>query len=128
MSRRRRRGRPPAGGRHHYPRTARLSELVRQVLADELERVGPDDLGLITLTDVDVDPEMRLATVYVDHLDDDRADALAALKPKLKRALAGQVRAKRIPDLVFAADPAIDAGERVDEILRGIDESGEGAS
>lgn len=126
MSRRRRR--PPAGGRHHYPRTARLGELLRQVLADELERVGPDGLGLITLTDVQVDPEMRLATVYVDHLDSERADALAALTPKLKRAVADQVRAKRTPDLVFAPDPAIAAGERVDEILRGIDESGEGES
>lgn len=124
----RRRRRAPAGSKRHYPRAARLGELLRQVLAEELERIAPEEIGLVTITGVEVDNEMRLATVYVDHLDDDRAAALAALVPKLKRAVSDQVRAKRTPDLVFAPDRAISAGERVDEILRGIDESGEGES
>jgi ribosome-binding factor A len=124
----RRRRRPPAGGRHRYSRSARVNELLRQVLADELERlVDPDEIGLITITGVETDPEMRHATVWVDHLDGGAAAALAALVPRLKRSVADQVRLKRTPDLSFAQDPAIDTGERVDEILRGLGDPGEGA-
>lgn len=122
----RRRRRPP-GGRHRYSRSARVNELLRQVLADELERrVDPDEVGLITITGVETDPELRHATVWVAHLDEEASAALQDLVPRLKRAIADQVRLKRTPDLTFAQDPAITTGERVDEILRGLGDVGEG--
>ncbi len=47
-----------------YPRTARVNEVVREVLADELERLSDPRLGLVTLTDVDVSADLRHADVY----------------------------------------------------------------
>ena len=40
-----------------YPRTARVNELVREVVAEELERIDDERLELVTVTGVDVEPD-----------------------------------------------------------------------
>ena len=51
-----------------YPRTARVNEVVREALADELERLNDPRLGLVTVTGVDVQRDLRQATVYYSAL------------------------------------------------------------
>jgi ribosome-binding factor A len=125
------------GSRRKYPRTARVNEVVREAIADELERLSDPRLGLVTVTGVEVNPDLRHATVYYSALvaagrrgggepvlttsDDTRAatqDALRAAAPHLRAQLGRQVRLKYVPKLVFREDPAIAQGERVDQILR----------
>ena len=47
---------------------ARVNEVVREVLADELERLSDPRLGLVTVTGVDVSTDLRHATVYYSAL------------------------------------------------------------
>lgn len=106
-----------------YPRIARVNELVREVLADELERLSDPRLGFVTLTGVDVSTDLRQATVWYSVLrmgdsHDDTADALASAEKHLKAVLARQVRLKYTPHLVFREDPAVAQGERVEQIIR----------
>ena len=108
-----------------YDRTARVNEVVREVLADELERIGDPALGLLTITGVEVTPDLRQATVYYSALipaegeaELNTAEALEVARPRLQAAIGRQVRMKYTPLLVFREDPAIRTGERVDEILR----------
>ena len=115
-----------------YDRTARVNEVVREVLADELERIGDPALGLLTITGVEVTPDLRQATVYYSALipaageaEHDTAGALEAARPHLQAAIGRQVRMKYTPLLVFREDPAIRTGERVDEILRQLHSEGE---
>jgi ribosome-binding factor A len=121
------RRRSPIGGgaARHYPRTARVNELLREVLAETLERIADHDdrLGLVTVTAVDADPDMSRARVYFAHLDDERRVALEEARVRLQAAVAAEVRLKRTPALSFASDPAISTGERVEEILRNLQES-----
>lgn len=110
-----------AGNR--YPRTARVNELVREVLADQLERMSDPRLGITTITGVEVTGDLRHATVYYTVLGNDEqhaktAEALEAAKKHLKAALSREVRMKYLPDLHFKVDPSIAAGARVEEILR----------
>ena len=51
---------------HRYPRTARVKELLHQIVADEIERLDDDRLELVTVMNVEVEPDLRHATVYVD--------------------------------------------------------------
>ena len=51
-----------------YPRTARVNEVMLEVLADELERMSDPRLELVTLTGVDVAADLRHATVYYSAL------------------------------------------------------------
>ena len=57
-------GKPP----RRYPRTARVNEVVREALGDELERLSDPRLGLVTVTGVDVNADLRQATVYYSAL------------------------------------------------------------
>ncbi|HEY5246498.1 MAG TPA: 30S ribosome-binding factor RbfA [Acidimicrobiales bacterium] len=111
-----------AGGAAPYARSLRVNEVLRQIVAEELERLADADerLRLVTVTSIDTSPDLRTATVYVGSLDDDVADALEERRPHLQRTVGRQVRMKRTPKLRFAADPAVSAGERVEEVLRRI--------
>jgi len=105
-----------------YARSLRVNQVIRQVLAEELERLADADerLRLVTVTSVDTAPDLRRATVYLSSLADDAADALTERRAHLQRTLSRQVRMKRTPLLDFAADPAVVAGGRVEEVLRRI--------
>ncbi len=112
-----------------YPRTARVNEVVREVLADELERLSDPRLGFVTLTDVDVSADLRHATVYYSALGrkgapptepeaEATADGLQSATRHLRSVLSREVRLKYLPDLVFRVDPAVIEGQRVEQILR----------
>ncbi|MGH9086942.1 MAG: 30S ribosome-binding factor RbfA [Acidimicrobiales bacterium] len=103
-----------------YPRALRVNEVLRQVVAESLERLADADerLRLVTITSVDTSADLRSATVYVGTLDDEAAEALEERRAQVQRSVGRQVRMKRTPRLHFAADPATSAGERVEEILR----------
>ena len=107
-----------------YPRSLRVNQVVRQVVAEELERLADADerLRLVTVTAVDTAPDLRHATVYLSSLSDDAVEALADRRTQLQRALGRQVRMKRTPLLEFAVDPAVVAGSRVEDVLRRIRE------
>ena len=111
-----------------YPRSLRVNQVLRQVVAEELERLADADerLRLVTVTSVDTAPDLRHATVYLSSLSEDAADALAERRAQLQQAVARQTRMKRTPLLEFSADPAVIAGGRVEEVLRRIrgEESG----
>ena len=105
-----------------YPRSLRVNQVIRQVLAEEIERLADADerLRLVTVTSVDTAPDLRQATVYVSSLPDDAAEALGERRVQLQRTLGRQVRMKRTPQLAFTVDPAVVAGSRVEEVLRRI--------
>jgi ribosome-binding factor A len=107
------------GGSRRYPRTARVNELLREVIAEEVERIDDERLGLATVTGVTADPDLRHASVWFASLSDDAAEALAEYRPRLQAAIGRQVRMKRTPELAFRPDPAVSSAQRVEEILRG---------
>ena len=106
-----------------YPRTARINEVVREALAEELERMSDPRLAMVTVTGVDVTRDLRYAKVYYAALgrrDDEIEVALRKAAPHLRGVLGRQVRLKYLPELEFILDPAIEQGQRVEEILRSI--------
>lgn len=113
------------GGGRDYPRTARVNELLREILGDALEQLDDERVERLAITAVETEPDLRHATVYFDTLEGGEADTaasefLAEQRPRLQRAIARQARLKRTPELSFRPDPAVRGGERIDEILRGI--------
>lgn len=107
---------------HRYPRTARLNESLREVIAEELTRIDDERLHMVTITSIDVDSEMNRAIVYFDSLlgEDGDAEILAALgghRVRLQSSVGRQVRAKKTPILQFRPDETIRAAERIERIL-----------
>ncbi|MFV0306940.1 MAG: 30S ribosome-binding factor RbfA [Desertimonas sp.] len=114
--------RTPSGG-HRYPRSARLNETLREVIAEELVRIDDERLAFVTITQIDVDNELNRAHVYFDTLDGEEADAgiLEALEEHRRRiqsSINRQIRAKKTPILMFHPDDVIRSAERIDDILR----------
>ena len=106
-----------------YPRTLRVNELVREIAAEEIERLDDERLELIAITSVEVDPDLRHAVVWFDTLmgeanDDEALEALGEARVAIQAAIGRQARKKRTPTLTFRPDTGIRTGERVDEILR----------
>ncbi len=115
--------RPAAASTHRYPRTARLNESLREVIADELTRIDDERLDLVTITQIDVDPEMNRAIVYFDSLNGEEGDAeileaLSRHRVRIQSSVGRQVRAKKTPILHFRADETIRAAERIERVLR----------
>ena len=104
-----------ASGPHDYPRTARLNQLVHQIVAEELERIDDERLTLVTVVDVVCEADLRNATVYVTGLggpEDDEAivEALGDHRKHLQATINRQTRFKRTPELIFAADEVTRVG------------------
>ncbi len=103
-------------------RMLRVNSTIREVLAEEIERMSDSRLQMVSVTGVDTTPDLRHAMVYVDVLkEEDRENALQALRGAAKRlqsVLGREVRMKYIPTLEFHIDPGVAGVERIDEILR----------
>lgn len=112
--------RRPGGAQKRYPRTARVNEVLREVVADEIERLseGDDRLRLITVTAVETAADLGHATVYLSSLGDEARDALLQHRVRLQAGIGRQVRLKRTPQLTFAADPVVASAERIEEVMR----------
>ena len=108
-----------------YSRSLRVNQVLRQVVAEELERLADADerLRMVTVTSVDSTSDLRQATVFLSSLSDDAADALADRRVQVQKAVARQTQLKRTPQLSFVQDPAVVAGSRVEDLLRQIHET-----
>ena len=116
------RGRRNSGGQR-YPRSARVGETLREIIAEELVRIDDERLTFVTVTGVDVDDELNRAHVYFDSLsgedgDDEIVEGLTSHRVRLQSAIARQIRAQKTPILDFRPDVALRSAERIDDILR----------
>tara|TARA_B100000902_G_scaffold239574_1_gene226870 strand:- start:4760 stop:5158 length:399 start_codon:yes stop_codon:yes gene_type:complete len=104
-----------------YQRSARLNELLREVIAEELEKIDDDDeLEMVSVSAVQVDNELTKARIYLSTLAEEPDLVLSQMnryKGKLRKAIGSQTKIRRVPELVFFIDPAITTGGRIDEIL-----------
>lgn len=121
MPTRRTRGKGSGG----HARTGRLAETIREVVAEELERLGDDELELVTVTSVDVSNDLAGAVVYYSALlagaDDGGAVVAAALDElrwPIQQRINRVVSARRTPQIEFRPDDVLDGALRIDELLR----------
>jgi len=109
-------------------RTERVGEQLRGEIARLLRQEVTDPrIGLVTLTRVDVAPDLANARVYWSILGGD-AEAtgrgLESAAAFLRRRLAAALPLKRVPELRFRRDPSLEAGDRTLAVLR--EETGDG--
>ncbi len=108
-------------------RTDRVDELLREEISSILARNVQDPrIGFVTITDVDVSPDLRHATVWVSTIGqpEERRETIRALAhamPYVRRQL-GVLRLRRIPELHVKADDSIERGTRVLQILNELEE------
>ena len=107
-------------------RQLRVGELIRHAMADMLTRGDVHDPvlegHLITIPEVRMTPDLRLATVYVMPLGGrDKDEVLAALernKRYLRGEVAHRINLKFAPDIRFLIDDRFEEAERIEKLLR----------
>jgi ribosome-binding factor A len=113
-----------------HRRNERVAEEIRGVLAEAIREVRDPEVGFVTLTGVDLSPDLRQARVFVSRLgtEADRDAAVSALNHAaafLRHAVAMRARLRYTPVLRFVSDPTLERGSRVEAIIKEIHASGE---
>lgn len=104
-----------------FDRMARVDELCREILAEELERIEDERLDFVTITHVGVDRDLSRAVVEFSSLgeaEDEAVEALEDHRVRLQSAIGRQARLRRTPELRFEVDQAIERAARIEALLR----------
>jgi ribosome-binding factor A len=106
-------------------RLQRVAEELREVLAEEIQRLKDPRLGFVTVTGVRVSADLHRARVFYTVLGEDRDHkgtraALRSATPRLRSVVGREIRMKVTPELEFSEDDSLERGDRVEELLEQI--------
>jgi len=107
-------------------RPERIADQIRSELAMMLARELHDPgIGFVTITRVQVSPDLQHARVYYTALGDDRARqsssrALHRAIPFFRRQIGARLRLKRVAELEFVYDQSIAGQDRIEQLLNEI--------
>jgi len=113
-----------------FTRTDRVSAQLRRELGTLVrEAVSEHGLPSVSVSDVEVTRDMAHAKVFVTALQSERAEeavkGLRAVAPEVRYRLARAVKLRHVPELHFHYDDSVDRGERIDNLLRDLPDTGE---
>ena len=110
-------------------RPDRVGDQIRHELSEILTRgeVHDPGIGFITLTRVQVTPDLQLARVFYTSLGDpnarkETARALTRATGFFRRQIGARLQLRRVPELEFRFDESIAHQDRIEQILRDIHE------
>jgi ribosome-binding factor A len=110
-------------------RPKRVADQIRQELSELLTRgeVHDPGIGFITLTRVQVSPDLQMARVFYTTLGDakarqETARALDRATPFFRRQIGSRLRLRRVPEFEFRFDESVAHQDRIEQILRDLHE------
>ena len=103
-------------------RLQRVAELIREVLGDIMKKIKDPRIGFMTITDVQVSPDLSNARVFVSMLSEgeDREKAMAGLesaKGFIRHELGKEINLRKTPRISFHFDEGIERGMKILNIL-----------
>jgi ribosome-binding factor A len=109
-----------------YKRSARVSDLIRQEVADIImHKIKHKTLGFVTVTGAKVSSDLRSATIYLSVLNDEEkvrtVRKINESKKFIKGELGKRLTMKFIPTLNFVIDEAVEYGRKIDNMLDNLD-------
>jgi len=111
-------------------RTERIAEQIQSEVAKLLRAEATDPrIGLVTITRVDVAPDLSHALVFWSALSSDDPEALMRIEAGLesaasflRRRLAQELPLRRMPELRFRFDPSLALGSETLRVLKEIED------
>jgi ribosome-binding factor A len=108
-------------------RTERIAaQLLAEIARVLREEISDPRIGFITLTRVDVAPDLSHAAVYWSSVEsaareDEIGRGLESAAPFVRRAIARELQLRRTPELRFRHDPSLELADRTRRLLEEID-------
>jgi ribosome-binding factor A len=109
-------------------RRKRVGMLIREEISELLLRKVRDPrIGFVSITEVDLSPDLRVARVFYSVLgsESDRSQAAQGLRSAhgfIKRELASRLNLKFMPEILFILDNSMEQGERMERIFRELEQ------
>jgi ribosome-binding factor A len=106
-----------------FSRSDRISSQIQKEMAELIRvHVQQPELGMITVSDVEVSRDLAVAKIYVSFLGANLSTGecvrrLAAHGPELRRELGKRLRIRVLPEIRFLYDDSIERGIRMDALL-----------
>jgi ribosome-binding factor A len=112
-----------------YKRSDRVGHNLQKEISDIImNRVKDPRLGFLTVTGVEMSPDIKSAKVLVSVLKEDERgktfEALEAARSFIRRELRKRLRMKVIPELTFVNDTSPEYADHIGRILKKISEDG----
>jgi ribosome-binding factor A len=107
-------------------RQKQINHLIQKELGDLLERkVNDPRLDFVTITAVEITPDLRLAHIYVSALENQQQamEGLDHATSFLRRELSPRLALRYVPELIFHLDASLLRGERIDQLLEEIQQN-----
>jgi ribosome-binding factor A len=103
-------------------RMRRVNEAVRSVIADAVGDLKDPRIGMVTVTGVEVSPDLREATVFVSVLGSERKrraslTGLESAHGVLQARINRELNLRRTPTLSFAYDETVERGVRMTKLI-----------
>lgn len=109
-------------------RANRVAEQIKKELGEILtQKIKDPRIGFVTVTDVEVTGDLQQATIFISVLGDDqkKEDTLIGLskaKGFIRTEIGQRIRLRKTPEVFFKYDEAYEYGNRIESILRELDE------
>ena len=109
-----------------FSRSDRVASQMQRELADLIRTlVGNPELGMVTLSDVELSRDLAVAKLFVSFLGaslppNKSVKLLNEKVPELRRELGRRIRIRVLPELRFVYDDSIERGMRMDSLLQGL--------
>src|SRR5690625_2469821 len=105
-------------------RANRLSEQIKKEIGEIVNQKLKDPrIGFVTITDVEVTNDLQQAKVFVSILGDEeeKSNSLLGLTKAtgfIRTEVGKRIRLRKVPEIMFEYDEALEYGSRIDSILR----------
>lgn len=109
-----------------YKRAERVADLIRAELAEILrKRIRDPRIGLLTLSEVTLSDDLRVAKVYFVEMGQDqcRPEIRAGLDRAagfIRRELGKRLELRYVPELIFRYDGSFAYGNRIEKLIQEI--------
>jgi len=109
-----------------FSRANRVAESIHKEVSSLLLKGLKDPrIGFVTITAVDVTPDLHLARIYFSVMGDEEArkntqKGLSSSIPYIRRELGRRLRMRYVPDILFQYDSSLEYGNRIESLIREI--------
>lgn len=100
---------------------------ISAVISTKVRAKHPELSAIVSVTEVDVAPDLKSAKVYISVYDPDQAKAKASLEiisqnaGMIRHELSQVMHLRTVPELRFHTDGSMEYGEKIDKILSKLD-------
>ena len=100
-------------------------ELKNEISVIVAQEVRDPRIGLLTVTEVEVSPDLRYARIYISVLGSPEEkqktlEALASASGYIRRQIGARIKLRHTPELTFAYDESVEQGDRMMQLIEEI--------